>query len=316
MTHVERIVKHFLNNNSAKQCGNYVTNGNVLIHIEPNRLEREIVAVKYGNFTVGNSSRLRNAPEIRVKTASGRRTRSTGESEIQAELSKHVSMIPFDVFRQANLNLSKFTLVEKGKSETVKRLEQIVDEKATAKQRKKKENSWLTIYKTIEVEQHFTGASLFQIDGAYFLFDLDRNELNHGILNPFLVKLPGPVKSIVEAYESLKPQEVKDAESKRLHVKRQGEWFFIPVQLSQEFVKEHFQTTKQRSGRETTTMVLQAGPNRPNTAEKGFEAFSKHYVTGKISHSGREHKDLVLTEWHIAIPNTATTSWTITGDID
>ena len=82
-------------------------------------------------------------------------------------------------------------------------------------------------------------------------------------------------------------------------------------------------------------VTLQAGPNRPNYA-MGIsldhdQAVRGHgvlddwqevrdravsYVTGKVEHSGREHAPLILKGWYRAVPNTATESFTITGDID
>jgi hypothetical protein len=41
-----------------------------------------------------------------------------------------------------------------------------------------------------------------------------------------------------------------------------------------------------------------------------------HYVNGNVRHTGREHEDLHLDKWHIAVPNTAIQSFTIVGDID
>ena len=63
-------------------------------------------------------------------------------------------------------------------------------------------------------------------------------------------------------------------------------------------------------------MKLQAGKNRPNYAQFGLQKDGLSYVKGEISHSGREHKTIVLDNWHIAMPNTAIDSFTITGDID
>ena len=63
-------------------------------------------------------------------------------------------------------------------------------------------------------------------------------------------------------------------------------------------------------------MELRAGKNRPNHAQFGLQKDGLSYVKGEISHSGREHKTIVLDNWHIAMPNTAIDSFTITGDID
>jgi len=61
---------------------------------------------------------------------------------------------------------------------------------------------------------------------------------------------------------------------------------------------------------------LRAGKNRPNHAEFGLQKDGVSYVKGEISHSGREHKTITLDGWHIAMPNTAIGSFTITGDVD
>lgn len=48
----------------------------------------------------------------------------------------------------------------------------------------------------------------------------------------FISRLPVPCKTIVEAYEALKPEIVKQAIAEGKKVLRQGEWFFIPVSIS------------------------------------------------------------------------------------
>ena len=164
-----------------------------------------------------------------------------------------------------------------------------------------------------------------------------------------------PIETVKEAYDSLVPPEAVEAKEKGLHVIRQGEWFFIPTtdnplsdidQLTAEQKKEYAlaKTIKGMGshGREhneicimlgesevnrylemqdvpstsVTRMELRAGKNRPNHAELGINTRGKSYVKGKISHSGREHKEITLHGWHIAVPNTAIDSFTITGDID
>ena len=67
---------------------------------------------------------------------------------------------------------------------------------------------------------------------------------------------------------------------------------------------------------EAKTFELRAGKNRPNRAELGVNRDGVSYVMGDISHTGREHKTIKLDGWHTAQPNTAISSFTITGDID
>ena len=67
---------------------------------------------------------------------------------------------------------------------------------------------------------------------------------------------------------------------------------------------------------EAKIFELRAGKNRPNRAEFGINRDGVSYVMGDISHTGREHKTIKLGSWHTAQPNTAISSFTITGDID
>jgi len=319
MTHIEKIVNEFLNTNNKKMLNGYATDGKVLVFIDPKKREKDIIAIKFKGIILGNSSVL---PNVRIKET-GKPFSTSGPTFIQTELSTKITMVPFGVFKEAKLDLSKFILIERGPEETLPLTREVP----------KKDKKGQTIYKKdgygVEMEviadpRHFTGACLFKIQGEVYLFDVDRNELAHNIVNPFLVNIAdSKVKTINDAYESLKPKAVKDAEKSKLNVKRQGEWFFIPTKIDESFVSKNYKYVEQRnftSKNEFTRilpeLILRAGPNRPNRAQLGFEANATVYVKGKISHSGREHKDLNLTQWHVAIPNTATKSWTVTGDVD
>ena len=78
-------------------------------------------------------------------------------------------------------------------------------------------------------DRHFAGALVIKIEQRYFLFDTDREEINEFGFNPFFTHLAGPVKTVQEAYESLMPPGVRDAIKEGRAVKRQGEFFFVPV---------------------------------------------------------------------------------------
>lgn len=295
-------------------------------------LGREVIATKIKHdgkeISLGNSSLLTLANEEFV--TSGNRRRRSGsiaiETDIQRELSKQIPMIPFTVFSEAGLDLSKMQIVERGKNETVTRIEK------EYKEIRNKLGGTDTKIIEHEIKVHYTGATLFIVQNKTYLFDLDRRELKHGILNPFLVELMGVPKSIAEAYEGLKPSEVKQALASGLKVLRQGEWFFIPVSELE---------AKRLAKAKPKHITLQAGVNRPNYCEgvqmykgrfiddqrslreaediseaKVMAASSEYFVTNKVTHSGREHKDLELKGWYRAVPNTATQSWTIRGEVD
>jgi hypothetical protein len=242
-------------------------------------------------------------------------------------------MIPFSVFEQAKLDLNNFKMLEKGPEET-----------AFRSRIEREWNGEKSVEKKIVENQHFTGASLFEVDGKTYLFDIDRREQEHKIFNPFLSEVPGSPKTIAEAYEALKPKAVKVAESKGLKVLRQGEWFLIPAKapklkkLSAEekalaLVNTRFgldnnplldKKTKELITKKALKIqeslpkptTLRAGQNRPNTVEQGLIVNKTTYVTGTKKHSGREHADLKLDGWYIPVANTAIKSVTITGDID
>jgi hypothetical protein len=282
---------------------------------------------------LGNSSIL---PLIGRTVSYGHENRNGSETEIQRLMSGYYGflMIPFSVFAQAKLDLNKFELIEKGPEEKL-----VVS---------KKENKWIDgKYQDVKTEEnrHFTGSSLFRVDGVSYLFDIDRVEIKHKIFNPFLAKLKTTPKTISEAYQSLKPREVLEAEKKGLKVLRQGEWFFIETAAPKIKKLSEMEKMILMAGRNTwrtdeiakilkidakklqekseklllsvpRPQNIQAGNSRPNSVEMLFREGKKVYCSGVVKHSGREHKDLVLKGWFLAVPNTSIENFTITGNID
>lgn len=256
---------------------------------------------------VGNSSILRL---VGRRFSFGKEVLNTRETDIQRYLSRVVTMVPFNVFSETGLNIDTIVFLDKGKEETVKRKQQKYDSS---------KGKSVTYIQSI----HFTGAKLFKIDNRVYLFDIDRNEIEHKIFNPFLVEIPNnKVKSIKEAYKALMPNQVKRSINAGIQVLRQGEWFFIPTNVTKKQLANNkvfgSESNTKLSVYQRETLKLQAGSrNRPNHAQTGFIDKGIAYVTGKIEHSGREHNDLILKGWYKAIPNTAfDKSFTITGDVD
>ena len=77
------------------------------------------------------------------------------------------------------------------------------------------------------IERHFAGATVLRVEDKYFLFDTDREELQHHGFNPFFTQLPHAVASVDEAYAALMPDPVKEAIEAGKTVLRQGEFFFV-----------------------------------------------------------------------------------------
>lgn len=279
--------------------GNYVATKNALVYRCLSIVDgynQDVICIRLIQegkvYYLGNSSKL---DFVETSIAFGNRTNrwSGRQADIQRELQDNgIPMLPFQAFSQAGLKLVKTEILDQTGSEKVMRQTGV-----------NKDNS----PKFSEV--HFTGASLFRNETKYFLFDIDREEIKHGIFNPFIVELPKAVSTVDEAYKSLKPLRVLLAEKKGIEVKRQGEWFFIRSEV------QDFKPVTRSSG-VIERAILQAGPNRPNHAEMFCKVQDDTLVKGLVTHTGREHRDLKLDGWYIAIPNTATRSFTITGDVD
>lgn len=316
----ERVISHLKNRDwdvKAKGTGNEVNE----------------IARKTKGGILGNSSIL---DLVGRTVAYGNETRNRDVTEIQKRMAsnKNFIMIPFSVFDEAGLDLNNFLLVQRGKEEVIKV--------------KIEEYDWTNgkRSKITKIEKrHFTGASLFSVDGAFYLFDLDRREVKHKIFNPFLAKLPKEAKSIKAAYEALKPKAVKEAEKNGLKVLRQGEWFFIETTAPKIETLSDIEKMTVVAGANTWSIRelapilnlsvkslaaisrkllaklprpqnLQAGNSRPNEVSRLLKQGRKVFCTGTVKHSGREHAPLKLMGWFLAVPNTATKNFTVTGDID
>lgn len=291
-------------------------------------LARKITTKSGKTLIIGNSNKLKYAG---VKKAYGREIYDSkrNPSPIQEAMrNAGFFMLPFTVFQESGLSLESIEIIDQGPEEDF-----------TIKDGEPKWN-----LKQAYIKRHFTGATLFSVDSQYFLFDVDRREIKHKIFNPFLSKVPGKPKTITEAYENLKPKEVIKATKEGKSVLRQGEWFFIPVKVikapkvskqdiilagfdertirdtgvSKKLVKEIKAAAAVSRGKLPRRMELKAGPNRPNHVELGFTIKGTTYVSGTVTHSGREHAPLGLEKgvWYKAVPNTAIESFTIRGDID
>jgi hypothetical protein len=280
---------NFINKKPQPKTNRYVEKNNVLYIVSDiGRVVFEPILLRVNDKVFGNSSQLQYA-EMNFG-----RAKNWGETKLQKSLvESKISMIPFSVFTEAKLDMSKMQIVESGKPESIK-----------VKDGKKFRNT------------HFTGACLFKIDFRFFLFDIDRREIEHGIMNAFLVELKKPCKTIKDAYHSLKPKEVLEAEAKGLKVKRQGEWFFIPCLEKPKGTEA--KSSKDRWTTDSVTYELQAGNNRPNIVNQVILDSKKTIIAvkGKVSHAGREHADMILTDWHMPIPNTSVASFTLTGRVD
>jgi hypothetical protein len=324
-TRLNKILQAYLNTDENKlRLGHWFVDGSDLFYRIATavggsvNLKENLVAKKIDQdgktLIIGNSSVL---GLIGRRVSYGHAQENRDETEVQRILSVLIPMIPFSVFDEAGLDLDQFHLIERGNSESLTRL------RGTGKYKKNEDGTIAQDedYERIEIMEpetvHFTGASLFRVQDKYFLFDIDRIEIENQIFNAFLVELPRACTTITEAYEMLKPDEVKAAEAKGLTVLRQGEFFFIPTDAKFEPTQRELRSyEREENGKTHENMpgILQAGDNSPNRSTL-FHKESGH-VSGTVTHDGREHAPLKLKGWYRAVPNTSTQSFTLRGDID
>jgi len=344
---------------------------------------QDVIAIRtWSGMKIGNASAYRIC---------GRHRRG-GVAPVQRQMLQElkVPVLPFSVFKEANMNIQSVELVDKGQEEELLMPKQIQDngygstgewrdveihKTELYKSRVVEKSNWMDckireihkdsksahggdnynyskgyryeynyINKDLLEQRHFVGAMLMKVENTYFLFDVDRNEVPYYRMNAFLVQLPGEAKTVAEAYDMLMPSEVQEANNKGKKVLRQGEWFLVPVDAhmekritkleashdewnkelnhsdGDEYEKLHKEYENSEAYKAFKDIkrgaVLSAGNNRPNNTSKAIKLNNQLYVSGKMTHTGREHHDLDLVGWYKPIPNTATKSFTIEGNID
>lgn len=295
----------FLQGKTLKS-GNYVATANALVYRSVSVVDnykQDVLCLRLiqegKTFYIGNSSRM---SVVGTNVAFGNRTRNWGNTEPQRLMERMgIPMLPFGAFREAGLKVIDTRILEQSGSETVKR---------HIKTDKKGNKTFADL--------HFTGATLFQNGSKFFLFDIDRLEIEHGVFNPFIVELPRAVSSVSEAYDSLIPLEVRTAKLEGKEVKRQGEHFFIKMSDANAFKADKAPKREWDDADAETRFVegrMRAQGNRDHVATR-FNA-KTGYVSGFVKHQGREHLDTDLTSgWWKPVPNTAVKAFTISGDID
>lgn len=258
------------------------------------RIHKSLCAKKINGEFFGNASDISGHEILGRGNHWRKESGRIRELMVQDRLSDFIPMVPFTLFKDSGLDIELLKIVEKG-----------AEEKIDIGRKDKNGNIQL---------RHFTGAMLFSIGKSFYMFDIDRNEVKMKNINMWMSKLARPAKSIEDAYASLKPKEVSDAE--RFLGKpcdRQGEWFFIPVQGNFKADDSLLDSTTGWSSNRRQVAKLQAKGNRAHFVS---QISKEGYVRGTVSHEGMEHKNIELETWCRPIPNTAIESFKISGAID
>jgi hypothetical protein len=162
---------------------------------------------------------------------------------------------------------------------------------------------------------HTLGDSVVRVHDRYYLSAVDPTGRGSGMY--FLAELltDRPPATLGEAFNFLKPKEVREAEARGANVRRQGEWFAIPTQhLTSELMRDvdrGLAVFRQRHvlGRDGHHELEEAVLNRVGP-QKG-----EVYARGVLKHTKDEHEDLDLgtIRWHKVVHAVQSSSYTLTG---
>lgn len=162
--------------------------------------------------------------------------------------------------------------------------------------------------------EHTLGATLFTYTfnnfTHYILSGID--DTGKGIHVYFMTELVGTPQTVDEAFECMKPEEVKIAEAKGLDVRRQGEWFFVKSDWDYDGKGEKDYMLKDPDG----------DKGHHKVSEGLLMADGSQQVRGIVKHINGDHKQVKLyddvkhKEWYLAYHNLQIKSFTATGAVD
>lgn len=162
---------------------------------------------------------------------------------------------------------------------------------------------------------HTLGDSVIRVKDHFYISAVDETGVGAGMY--FLAELlcDRPPASFEEALDFLKPKVVQEAEAHGSNVRRQGEWFTIPMMLrTSELMRDvergiAVYRLKHILGRDghhqlEEAVVYKAGPRKGEV-----------YARGTLTHTEQEHKplDLGTIRWHLVVHNVAGPSYTLRG---
>lgn len=152
--------------------------------------------------------------------------------------------------------------------------------------------------------------TLIASDGCHYLATLDDNQY-------CIIQLPRKSRTVADAINALKPRQVLDAEATGVDVKRQGEWFFVPLDSPA--------TDKSVAASLGMTQTLLCKRSKPRPLPKQHAESNDHtcrwiecgrqiLATGLVRHP--EHRSVKLDSWHVVYKNREIRSWVRSGAFD
>ena len=166
---------------------------------------------------------------------------------------------------------------------------------------------------------HVLGAAVIEQEGKYYLCGLDGGTY-------FVCQLPRKPRNCDDAYEILKPREVRAAEKQGIVVPRQGEWFFVPTDMDDDRLASLLSWTKTKLAEHSKVEALphEKDGNLHVCRHLSLQNGKRIYARGKVFHrspfTGQrtgQHQTVDLgDQWHVAYHNTAVRSWSMSGRFD
>jgi hypothetical protein len=164
---------------------------------------------------------------------------------------------------------------------------------------------------------HTLGDSVLMLKERFYLSGVDETGTSRGGYFLAMLITDRPPQTLGEAYGMLKPEPVRAAEAQGKYVRRQGEWFAIPTNLTTSQLMRDVergiavrreQHVLGRAGhhRLEEAVIYRVGPQRGEV-----------YARGVLRHTNGEHRDLDLGfRWHRLIHNVQGASYSFAGNFD
>jgi hypothetical protein len=162
---------------------------------------------------------------------------------------------------------------------------------------------------------HTLGDSVLRVKDRFYLSGVDETGKGAGMYFFAELATKQAPPTLEEAYNTLKPQVVREAEGRGQNVLRQGEWFAIPARVStselMRDVERGIAVWRQRH------VLGQDGHHELEEAVlyKAGERKGQVYARGVLRHTKDEHEDLDLgtVRWYLVVHNVVGASYTLSG---
>lgn len=143
---------------------------------------------------------------------------------------------------------------------------------------------------------HRAGAILVKAQDKTYIASMDEDQY-------YIIECSKPSKTLVAAFNALKPAKVRTWEKKNSkEARRQGEWYFLPAPKSIKFSDNSFCDM---------ALPMKSDDSNAHTCSEYEEIKKKHYAQGDVCHN--QHDTTYLAEIHEAIENTAVNAWSVEG---